>query len=429
MYPASLAMMPPGWFAVPGFVLIAGALACGLYSAIVWTRLSAMRSWLPTLRAGLELNADSMKPPRVAVFVPAHNEEDVIGRCVRSILASEAADLRLILALDRCTDSTKAEAESAIAEAVEGCAPGNDTPRAEIVEITECPDGWAGKVHALHEAVERSHLADDADLLLFADADTVFDPGCVRAATAMLRERRLGLLSVYSTLIAVRPYEFRVQPVAAFELARQFPPDRVNDPPKRRAFANGQFMLFDANIYHDIGGHTAVKEELLEDLAFARLLRSREHDKAVGCLHADGLLRCEMYRDEATFERGWKRIYTEAAKRKPARLAGHARKVLLTGLVLPGAAAAATLIGLGAVAAGAPPLLPGSMAVIGLLALGQFFLSVAAANRIQHLPIWTALWHPYGAWRVAGILRAAAQDLNAGTSTSWGGRSYAREKR
>lgn len=419
--------MPPAWFAVPGFVLLGCALACGLYWAVVWARQRAARVWLPTLRDGLALGEPEGGFPPIAVIVPAHNEQDVIARCVRTILASEYPDLRLVLALDRCTDNTQAEAARAIEQAREANAAA--APRAEIIEIDHCPDGWAGKVHALHAAVERSPLTDGAGLLLFADADTEFDPACLRAAAALLRERNLDLLSVYSTLTAARPHEVRVQPAAAFELVRQFPPDRVNDPAKGRTFANGQFMLFDARAYRDVGGHPAVRSELLEDLAFARLLRSAEHAKAVGCLVADGMLRCEMYRDEPAFERGWKRIYTEAARRKPRRLRGHARTVLVTSVVLPAGALVCSLVGLLGLLSEWSPALPGSMAVIGAMGLGQMLMSVSTINRAQHAPLRATLWHPYGAWRVARILREAAHDLDAGNETQWGGRSYAREKR
>ena len=53
------------------------------------------------------------------------------------------------------------------------------TTRFEIVEIDACPNDWAGKVHAVYAGVTRSRGAADADFLLFADADTLFSPGCI----------------------------------------------------------------------------------------------------------------------------------------------------------------------------------------------------------------------------------------------------------
>ena len=91
----------------------------------------------------------------------------------------------------------------------------------------------------------------------------------------------------------------------------------VNRRDSRRHFANGQFMLFRRDVYDAIGGHEAVKGELLEDIALARVVGMRRHDYAGGCLMADGMLFCRMYRSWEAFRRGWRRIYTEAAKRKP----------------------------------------------------------------------------------------------------------------
>ena len=107
-----------------------------------------------------------------------------------SLRAETYRQLRLVLALDRCTDDTAALARTAI---------GGDE-RFEIVEIDACPDDWAGKVHAVHAGVTRSRGAADAEYLLFADADTLFSPGCIASALALMRERKLDLLSLLSTL-------------------------------------------------------------------------------------------------------------------------------------------------------------------------------------------------------------------------------------
>src|SRR5439155_801558 len=72
--------------------------------------------------------------------------------------------------------------------------------RFEIVEVDACPAHWSAKVHAVHAGVTRSRGAADADYLLFADADTLFSPGCIAASVAMLRHRSLDMLSLLSTL-------------------------------------------------------------------------------------------------------------------------------------------------------------------------------------------------------------------------------------
>ena len=194
--------------------------------------------------------------------VPAHNESRVIAGLIRSLRTETYPQLRVVLALDRCTDDTASLARAGIA----------GDARFEIVEIDLCPADWAGKVHAVHSGVTRSRGAQNAEYLLFVDADTVFEPGCIAASLALMRQSKLDLLSLLSTLTHDTWFERFVQTAAAFELMRQYPLTRANGLRDRRAFANGQFMLFTRNAYDAVGGHAAVNRALLEDLALARLI-------------------------------------------------------------------------------------------------------------------------------------------------------------
>jgi len=209
-------------------------------------------------------------------------------------------------AVGRGTAATEAVRRDAVAE---GEAASEVT--AEVVVIDSCPDGWAGKVHAIHAGKTRSEYAAAADLLLFADADTGFDPLLVRSTVAILKQRGLSLLSLLSTLSPDTWFARYVQPAAGFELVRQYPLDQVNPTARGCAFENGQFMLFDRSAYDAVGGHEAMKDELLEDLAFARAVKKPGSGRSIGCLEADGTLSSPMYRSWPAFRKGWQRIYTE----------------------------------------------------------------------------------------------------------------------
>jgi cellulose synthase/poly-beta-1,6-N-acetylglucosamine synthase-like glycosyltransferase len=56
--------------------------------------------------------------PSVTLIIPCHNEADVIGKKIRNVakLAYPAERLSVVIALDGCTDGTRAEAQAAIAE-------------------------------------------------------------------------------------------------------------------------------------------------------------------------------------------------------------------------------------------------------------------------------------------------------------------------
>lgn len=398
-------------------LLLAGlSLGVVVYFGVILQRMIAARSWLPTLRAGLDDSATS-DAGSVCVIIPAHNERAVIAGAVRTVLDQDIADLRLVLVLDRCTDDTRAEAERAA---------GGDG-RLEIIENDACPEGWTGKNNALRRGAEDSRGARDADRLLFVDADVVLKPGAIRAAIRLAERRDLDLLSLMTTLTCDRWFERMVQPASCFELGRLFPLDRVNRDRGARALANGQFMLFRRSAYDAIGGHHRVRDELLEDIAFAREMRRKKVNRRFGCFMADDLVVCRMYRDWPTYRRGWKRIYTELLRRRLTRLRRACWRVRYVDIAGPIFCVGAAALGAAAVSRGES---------LGWIALGVggagllLFLTVLAMiYRAQRVPlIWLPLF-PVGAWITSRLLAEAARDLRAGRAISWGGMSYAREAR
>lgn len=413
----------PWWGVLPLVVCLLGSLSCLIYYCVVTFRVVRGRKVLPTAREGLKLPPPENGWPSVAIIIPAHNEADVIARAASTVLQSSyPGSLHAVFALDRCTDETEVILRQTIEEHADS------THSAEVMLITECPDDWAGKVHAIHTGVTQSAQAQRSDLLLFADADTGFDADLVCSTVAILSHRSLSLLSLLSTLTRETWFEKLVQPAAGFELIRQYPLDQVNSPDRGRAFANGQFMLFTREAYEAVGGHAAVRDELLEDLAFARRVKKPGSGRAIGCLEADGMLSCQMYRNWKAFRTGWKRIYTEAARRRPNRLRQNATRMLLTSVAMPAVAVLSILIG-AMVLWRMPDTLAIALLAVSVSALLAYMISMGLVYRAQHLGMWRVLTYPVGSLCVAAIMREAAKDLDKGTATEWGGKQYAREVR
>ncbi len=389
--------------------------AIGYSVAVVWRVRRGLRAAAPV--DGLK---DRAAPeggwPSVCVVVPAHNEEGVIGRLAGSLLAQEYPALRVVFALDRCTDGTRGEIERVC---------GGDA-RVEIVEIDECPDDWAGKTHAAHRGVADSVAAGSAECLLFTDADTWFASYCVRAAVSAVRERGVGMVSLLSTLEARSVWELALQPAAVMALMRQHPLDRVNSPRSRRAFANGQFMLFEAGAYRAIGGHGGVRDKLLEDLAFAYALKHGGGSWAV--LPAGGALRCRMYDSRGAFLEGWRRIYMESARRMPGRLRWWGAEFLVTGTLVPLGALASVVVG-GWCAFARGDGMSWVLFACGIAAVVCWFVATARVWRAQGAAWWSAVLAPYGAAVVAGVMFGAAGDLARRRVVRWGGREYTLEPR
>jgi glycosyltransferase involved in cell wall biosynthesis len=418
---------------IAGWLLLACSAAVLAYWAVVgWHVLRTVRL-VPTCRDGLRLEeAERLRAggPRVCVVVPAHNEAGCIGTLTRSLLRQDYPDLRVVFALDRCTDGTLDEiAKVAAAEGGGALAFVRDgrTPidaRVQIVTVESCPEGVAGKVNAMVRGVEDAPAARDADVLLFVDADTELHPSCVRAALALLRERGLGMLSLLSTLTTDRWFERVVQPAAGMELLRQYPLVRAGARTHRRPFANGQFMMFTRGAYEAVGGHTRVGHALLEDVELAREV-GREGIPA-GLFLADAMLHCRMYDRWDAFVAGWKRIYGESANRRVSRLRGIAWRLRAVGTAGPMLAAAGLAVGVLGRGAGIEG--PWLAAVSGA-AVAMNLGVLAACYRLSRAPLVDVLAYPAGAWLVARILDAAAEDLENRVPTRWAGREYVREPR
>ncbi len=401
-------------------ILLALASACLAYWSVALVRIRHALRRLPTLRHGAALPLPSPAPSLCAV-IPAHNEAAHIAELIRSLVAQDYPSFHVVLACDRCTDDTVRLARRAVHDA-------EASDRFTILEIDACPEDWAGKTNAIWQAVQRSPHAASSDLLLFADADTRFGASCLRAAVALLQQRNLDLLSILSTLSARHWFERVIQPAASFELLRQYPMQSANRYPNPRPFANGQFLLFRADAYRAVGGHEAVKDDLLEDIALARAIGFS--DRRPGVLLADGLLTCHMYESFPAFRRGWKRIYTEAANRRAPRLASLAWRLRFSNFLLPLGALAALILAINAPSRDlGADVLDLFTLVVSSLALLAYLLSMVITLRVQRAPLWAALLQPFAALAIASILAQAARDLRSGRATAWGGRHYVLQDR
>ncbi|MFG0252933.1 MAG: glycosyltransferase, partial [Phycisphaerales bacterium JB038] len=340
--------------------------------------------------------------------VPAHNEESCLGDLLESLAAQRYPKLRVRVALDRCTDASAAIVQR-YAEA---------DPRFQAVVIEECPPEWAGKVNAVHAAVTRDGFLDnldDAEWLLFTDADTEFHPDLVRASVQFALARGLGFISLLPTLRTHRWFERIVQPVAAAQFLQIYPLRLANRPgERRRPAANGQFMLFRKDAYLTAGTHEAVRKFLLEDLGFARRLHKR--GVAMGLIPAGRLFRCNMYDCYTSFREGWKRIYIDSMHWRVDRLRTAMRWQQLIGWTI----FFTLLANLATVFQGD---VIGGLARIGVLLLAQFVMLLPAYLR-QGAGLWAIFTYPFATLLLARILAEAADDLEAERELTWGGRSY-----
>ncbi len=235
--------------------------------------------------------------PFVTVIVPARNETLNIMRCVTSLTASDYPAFEVIVVDDRSEDDTARLA---------GAAPVGNARRVRVIEGQELPEGWLGKPWACHQGA----AAATGDLLLFTDADTTHGTALLSRAVAGLLEEEADLLTVFGRQLMLTFWERLVQPQIFLAMFFRFPDfERMAKSGRwRDAVANGQFMLFPRASYDALGGHEAVRDEVVEDLAFAQLVKRGGRALRIRAAKTD--LATRMYRSLADLVQGWSKNLT-----------------------------------------------------------------------------------------------------------------------
>ena len=92
-------------------------------------------------------------------------------------------------------------------------------------------------------------------------------------------------------------------PLVFSELASVYPSKLVNDPERRLAAANGQFILVERDAYFSVGGHRAIGTKVLEDVALAHNIK--RGPRIIRFRYAPEALSTRMYRTTAEMVEGW----------------------------------------------------------------------------------------------------------------------------
>jgi cellulose synthase/poly-beta-1,6-N-acetylglucosamine synthase-like glycosyltransferase len=158
--------------------------------------------------------------PRLLFVVPAHNEEQLIGDCVRSLRALRypADRLTLVVVADNCSDRTAERARESGALCLERTDPAQPgKPRAIA---------WALTVAALHRY----------DAVVIVDADTTVDSSFARALSRAAPLRRKVIQTYFDV---ANPHDSALTRMAAVLAAANF---RFAYPLKNRAGLNAPLL-------------------------------------------------------------------------------------------------------------------------------------------------------------------------------------------
>jgi len=330
--------------------------------------------------------------PRVSVVIAARNEELDLPFTLDDLLAQDYPDLEILVVEDGSTDRTPEVIDARV-------------PRVRRVTPPPLPEGWTGKNWACWTGAQ----AATGDWLLFEDADVRTHPATVRTTIEWAEREHADLATIGPALEMGSFWERLVLPFYIQMVLTHFRTPHVNRPNSRAAMANGQYWLTPRAVYDAIGGHSAVRSTILEDVAIARKYRAAGRTLRVAW--APRLARTRMYRNRAEMFEGLLKVVhgTEfSVGRSVGRLFGLVGLFLLPLALLPFGLATGDL----------PLTLMG-----GFLYVALFGKHAAFARAVGAPAVYGLLYPAAVGYYVVLIATSLGRGLRH-KSVAWKGRSY-----
>ena len=253
-----------------------------LAALVYWTINALCMIW--SVRGVERLEQIEPRPPerwpKLSLIIPACNEAETIEAATRSRLASDYPNLEVILIDDRSDDGTGAIVDRLAAE----------DSRVRAVHIREIPDGWLGKVNALHQGVQ----AASGDWLLFTDADIHVEPDTLRRTIAYCVERSVDFLALVPRMW---PGTFALDCALALFFRGFCMATRiwaVSDPASTAAIGVGAYNLVRRAAFERTPGFEHLRLTVVDDLGLAQMMKDARARCAV--LNASRHVGVQFYR-------------------------------------------------------------------------------------------------------------------------------------
>lgn len=248
-------------------------------------------------------NVQETKDIKVSICVPARNEEDVIERCIRSLVNQNYKNLEILVLDDNSEDKT-----SEILKHLEA-----GFQNLKIISGSPKPKDWLGKPWACHQLSKKA----TGDILVFIDADVWLESNVILKSVSKLKN--FDAITIWPQQIVIGLLEKLIVPAVYFSLLTLLPAVYVERSPRwmphtMRSYFNkkfvaacGQFIAFNKQAYDAINGHEGVKTQVVEDMELARNLKN--HSFSLSMANGIDSVYCRMYTSSSEIWQGFQKNF------------------------------------------------------------------------------------------------------------------------
>ncbi len=277
--------------------------------------------------------ADAASPasrelPHVVILAPGRNEAPFLPTTLVELCEQDYPNYTVVFIDDHSSDETPA-----ITAKLTARYPHLFALRNEI----EPPPGWVGKCWAIQRGYEEwkkvssefkvpsSELkgsepsiqspalsaensepgTQNSELICLTDADIHWHPACLRTAVEAMRREKADIVSLFPGMIFGSAIERILMGTLTFALLALFPVSKAMDPAHPDTLTAGAFILTRRKLYDRIGGHEAVRNQVVEDVNLGRKLKAA--GGKVWIAFTQRLITCRMYE-------GWSDIWEGLTK-------------------------------------------------------------------------------------------------------------------